>query len=122
MASTSYGRRKDDIMWPELTPEVLANLTDSQKINIQILQNLTSLNTKLNDLDHDVKIHDKLLITGNGSPSLQERLRNVEHFVENMKYWSRFIGGALILQTLAFFIGIVVAVVRFLPLLEKLAK
>lgn len=105
-----------------LTPEKVANLSESQKINVQIIQNLTSINTAVNDLRHDVNIHDKILVTGNGDPSLQERLRNVESFIDGIRYWSRFVGGAIIVQTLAFFIGIVVAMVRFLPLLEKIAN
>jgi len=62
-------------MLPELTEEVIAKLTDSQKINIQILQNLTSLNTRVNDLSHTLEHHEKILVTGNETPSLQERLR-----------------------------------------------
>lgn len=118
----NYGKRKDDIMLPGLTPEMIANLTDSQKINIQIIQHLTSINTALNDIRHDVSVHDKLLVTGNGEPSIQERVRNLEKFVEGILYWGRFVGGAIVIQTLAFFIGIVVALVRFLPVLEKLAQ
>lgn len=110
------------IMLPELTEEVVANLTDSQKINIQILQNLTSLNTKVNDIGHDVSVHDKLLVTGNGTPSLQERIRSLEEFESSIRYWQRFVGGAIIIQTMAFTFGIVVAVVKFLPVLEQLAR
>lgn len=109
-------------MLPGLTPEMLANLTDSQKINIQIIQHLTSINTALNDIRHDVSVHDKLLVTGNGEPSIQERVRNLEKFVEGILYWGRFVGGAIVIQTLAFFVGIIIALVRFLPVLERLAQ
>lgn len=104
-----------------LSPETVANLTDTQKINVKIIQNLTSLNTAVNDIRHDVGEHNKLLVTGNGNPSLQERLRNLESYTDSLKYWSKFVGGAIIVQTVAFFVAIVVALVRFLPLLEKLA-
>lgn len=104
-----------------LSPEAIASLTDTQKINIRIIQNLTSINTALNDLRHDVGVHDKILVTGNGVPSLQERLRNLESYTDALKYWGKFVGGAIIIQTVAFFVAIVVALVRFLPLLEKLA-
>lgn len=121
--SENYGRRIDDVMLPsEITPEMISNLTDSQKINLRIIQNITSLNTAINDIKHDVSVHDKILVTGNGTPSLQERLRNLEKFVDSFQYWLRFVGGAIVLQTLAFFVGIVIALVRFLPLLEKLAN
>lgn len=105
-----------------LTPEAVANLTDTQKINVRIIQNITSLNTSVNDLRHDVGEHNKILITGNGTPSLQERLRNLEAYMDTLKYWGRFVGGAIIVQTITFSVAIVVALVRFLPLLEKLAK
>lgn len=104
-----------------LTPEKVANLSESQKINVQIIQNLTSINTAINDLRHDVSVHDKLLVTGNGEPSLQERLRNVESYINGAKYWSRFIGGAVVVQTLGIFVGIIITMIRLLPVLEKIA-
>jgi len=105
-----------------LSPEAVANLTTTQKINVRIIQNITSLNTAVNDIRHDVGEHNKLLVTGNGSPSLQERLRNLESYMDTLRYWGRFVGGAIVVQTVAFFVAIVVALVRFLPLLEKLAN
>ena len=105
-----------------LTDDVIANMTDSQKINIQILQNLTTLNTRMNRISEDVANHNKILVTGNGEPSLQERMRNLEEFTQSIKYWERFVGGAIIIQTLAFMFGILIAVVKFLPLLESLTK
>lgn len=121
--TTNYGRRKDDMPPTELSPEFLAGLTDSQKVHINLMQNYTSLNTVVNDLQHSVNMHDQILITGDAKdPSLMERMRNVEKYIDGLRYWGRIVGGALIIQTLAFFAGIVVAVVRFLPLLEKLAS
>ena len=118
----NYGRRVDDIMLPDLDEEVSSHLTESQKINIKVLQNLTSLNTAVNDVQHDVNIHQKLLITGNGTPSLQERLRNVETFVDTIRYRGRFVGGAILLQTLAFGGAVIFLIVKAYPLLEKLAS
>lgn len=75
----------------------------------------------LNDLQTKVNHHQELLVTGNGDVSLLERMRNVEKFVTDFRYWSKFLIGALIIQTLAFLGGVIVALVRFLPLLERLA-
>lgn len=100
----------------------IANLTETQKVNVQIIRNLTSINTAINDVRHDVDVHNKILITGNGEPSLPERLRNVEEFVANVRYWGRLIGGAIVLQTLTVLIGVIIAIIRVLPLLEKLTK
>lgn len=122
MPENTYGRRKDDVMPDELTPDVLASLNDSQRTHIRILQNITSINTALNDIQHDVSVHNKILITGNGELPLPERMRNAERTLTTINYWGRFVGGALIIQTIAFFAGIIVAIVRFLPLLEKLAS
>lgn len=122
---TKYGRRSDDIFMShseEITPDILANLTDSQKTHIRILQNITSINTALNDLQHDVTVHNRILITGNGELPLPERMRNVERYMGNLNYWGRIVGGALIVQSIVFFAGIVVALVRFLPVLEQIAN
>jgi len=117
----NYGRRKDDVMPDDLTPDVLNNLTDSQKVHIKLLQNMNSINTLLNEINHDVAIHNRILITGNGEPSLQERVRNIKDYIDAQKYWWRFIGGALIMQTITLFVSLIVAVAQFLPLLKRLA-
>jgi hypothetical protein len=99
-----------------MTTQPLINydeMTDSQRRLIMSLA--------LNDLQTKVTKHEQLLVTGNGEMSLQERMRNIEKFVDSIRYWSRFLIGALIIQTLAFLGGVLVAMIRFLPLLEKLA-
>jgi hypothetical protein len=125
----TYGRRANDLMLNELTPEVIASLTDTQRTNLRMIQSISNINTTISNINtvlqeikSEVATHEKILITGNGVPSLQERLRGLEKFVDTFQYWLRFVGGAIVLQTLAFFIGIVLALVRFLPLLEKLAS
>src|SRR5574339_692040 len=128
MEEQKYGRRKDDIMLPGYE-EFGKNLTDSQKMHLQIIQNLTSLNTNLNNLQSDfrevqeeVEEHAKLLITGNGVPSLQERVRNMETFIESQKYWLRFVAGALIIQVVAFVVVAATLIIRFAPLLEQIKQ
>ena len=119
-----YGRRKTDMQdIDELTPDVLANLTDSQKVHIKILQNQASISTVINDVTSAMNMYNKLIITGeDGKPSMQERMRKVEEFIDNWKYWVRLIGGALIIQTITFFFATIIALIRFLPLLEKLSN
>ena len=73
------------------------------------------------EIEADTKVHNRLLITGNGEPSIMERLRNVEKYIDNQKYWTKFLIGTLIVQTLAFFFGVVVAIVQFLPVLQQIA-
>lgn len=109
-------------MLPDMTPEMLASLTDSQRINVKIIQNLTSLNTSLNDTQHEVATLNKLVIAGNGDPALMERVRNLESFVGGTKYWLRLVAGALILQTITFGTTAVIFFIRLVPLVEKLTN
>lgn len=117
----NYGRRMDDLMMSDITPEVEATLSNSQKINVKIIQNLTSLNTAINNLQADVRIHDKVLITGNGEPSLQERVRKLETFVESFQFWQRTVAVALVLQTITFGAAAVIYFIKLTPILEKLS-
>ena len=111
-------------------PLDLPNLTDTQKSFDAMRTNLISMNTAVNTLQGDVKESDKrivnletIVITGaTGELSLKEQVRTHDGYIKDLKYWGRFIGGALIIQTIAFGFGVIVALVRFLPLLEKLAK
>jgi hypothetical protein len=119
---TNYGRRTDDMPLEDLEPALASTLTDSQKINIKIIQNLTSLNTALNDTQHDVSILNKLVITGNGDPALVEKVRNLEQFVNNTKYWLRLVAGAMVLQTITFGSAAIIYFVKLSPILDRLAK
>jgi len=129
MTSENFGRRKTDYMLGDLTPEVLASMTDSQKINIQMLQALTSTNTRLNDVSHNVTVlkdrvdhHDELLVTGNGELPILERVRNAEKFIDNVRYWVKIVIGLLLAQFVAFASASIIAYLKFLPVLERLAS
>lgn len=99
---------------PDLSPQ----LTESQKLNLNVI----SLNTKVNDLSTDVGALNKVVLLGNGELPLREQVRNHDSFIKDVRYWVRFIGGALILQTITFGVAVIIAVVKFLPILEKLAQ
>ena len=102
---------------------------DETNRSLIIWQGLTDTWSKLqeviekqDELDSSSKVHQKLLITGNGEPSVMERIRNLEKFEERFQYWARFLGGAMLLNFLGFLAATIIAIVRFLPLLEKLAS
>lgn len=98
---------------------LLPSLTDSQKINLNII----TLNTAVNELQAQTLEHHRILIEGkDGELPLREQVRNNTQFISEIRYWTKFVFGALILQTVAFLAGIVIAIIRFLPILEKLAK
>lgn len=98
---------------------LLPDLSESQKINLNII----TLNTAINDLQHTVKDHQEILVEGkDGELPLRELVRSHSQFIGEIRYWTKFVFGALMLQTIAFLVGIVVAIIRFLPVLESLAK
>lgn len=98
----------------DLTPM----LSDSQKINLNII----SMNTAINDLQHIVERHEKLLVTGNGEIPLVEKIRNMESFVGGMKYWIKFLIGTILVQTISFGVAAIVYFIRLYPLLEKISN
>ena len=98
-------------------PEQLS-LTDSQKIAVNII----SMNTALNDLQHTVDEHEKVLLKGNGELPLRERVRNLEAFVLNFKFWMRTVAVALVLQTITFGTAAIIYFLKLYPLLESLSK
>lgn len=91
-----------------------SDMSDSQKMLV--------LSIALTDVQNKVTAHDKLLITGNGVPALPERMRNVEAYIEGTKYWSRFLAGAIVLQTLAFISAAIVYFSKLYPVLERLSN
>jgi hypothetical protein len=117
----TYGRRKDDMTLPDLN-DFAGSLTDDQRVLLKMLQNINSINTALNLLQSDVRVHDKILVTGNGEPSLQERIRNLEAFVASQKYWLRLVAGALVLQTITFGTAAIVYFIKLTPVLNSLQK
>lgn len=113
---------------PQMPLTDFKNLSDTDR-SLIVWQGLTDTWAKLNQaiefqkmIEADTKVHEKLLITGNGEPSLMERMRAAEKFIGNFGYWTRFIAGAIVVQTITFMFAIVVALFRFLPVLEKLAS
>lgn len=98
--------------------DVTSTFTDEQKMAMNII----TMNTAINTLQEDMAIVNKVVLLGNGEPPLREMVRNHDTVIKNIQYWSRFVGGALVLQTIAFLTGIIVAVIKFLPVLERLAK
>lgn len=91
-----------------------SEMTDSQKMLV--------ISIALQDVQNKVSAHDKLLVTDNGAPAIPERLRNVEAYIEGTKYWSRFLVGAILLQTIAFASAAIVYFVKLYPVLEQISQ
>lgn len=73
-----------------------------------------------------VEEHDKILIRGNGEPSLQEKLRGIEKYMEedreNRKYYSRLFISITASNVIAIIIAFVIWIVRIVPVLEKISE
>lgn len=100
-----------------MTTQLETQLTNEQKMAMNVL----SLNTAVNDLQEDVKTLNRVVIVGNGELPLREQVRNISAVVNEWKGWIKFFVALLITQALTVIGGIVVAYIKFLPLLEKLA-
>lgn len=113
----------------------IPHLTDTQKSYDAMRNNLISVNTGLNTVQEGIKEQENriahlevIVLNGDGNKQLShsERIRVLESYIDGVrdtiKYWGRLIGGALILNFLGFMAGIIVAIIKFLPVLEKIAK
>lgn len=74
------------------------------------------------EIEADTRVHHKLLVTGNGDPALMERVRVLEKFVADVRYWVRLVIGLLVAQFVTFTTASIIAYAKFLPVLEALAK
>lgn len=82
------------------------------------------LGMAVTDLRNKTNVYERILITGDPPKELPlpERTRNLEDFRNDFQFWFRILIGALIAQTVAFGYGIFVAIVKFLPILERLSQ
>ena len=77
----------------------------------------------INELQTKVSRHESILVTGGEHElPLVERVRNLERYIENTKYWTRLVASALVVQTLAFGGSVIWAAIKLIPLLERLAR
>lgn len=90
----------------------LDGLTDSQRIVL--------LQSKEIEQDDKINKHHKVLLEGNGELPLVERVRNLETFVNSLKFWFRTLAVAIVLQTLTFGIAALVYFIKLYPILERL--
>lgn len=89
-------------------------LTDGQRIVL--------LQSKELEQDDKINKHHKILIEGNGELPLVERVRNLEKFIDSLKFWLRTVAVALVLQTLTFGASALIYFVKLYPILQEIAK
>ena len=98
--------------------DLTKNMTESQIIKTNVI----ALNTRVSDMESDVKKHHELLILGNGDKPIPERVRNLEKLALKVER----ISSAVLVQTIAFVFTILGMALAFFfkvyPILDKLAN
>lgn len=76
---------------------------------------------ELSELKDLYKEHDKILIRGNGVPSLQEEIRTIKKFIESLRFWMTAFALAFIGQFVAVGVTMVIIIIQALPYLKMIA-
>jgi len=107
-------RRKDvwQVQFNALRTEVV-----SLREEIMVLKAIGNELIRLRNMTEE---HDKILVRGNGKPSMQEDVRNLLTFVKSLRWWMTAIAVAFLGQFIAVGISMVVTIIRLEPLLEKI--
>lgn len=100
-------------------PEILEEKMSSEQ---KILWSINSLWTNYSEIKTKIDKDHKILIEGNGELPLVEQVRNLNTFMNGIKYWMKFLIGALIIQTIAFAGTALLYLIKLAPVLEKLAN
>lgn len=66
--------------------------------------------------------HHKILVEGNGEKPLLERVRNIETFIDGIKFWQRTLALVLFGNLVTLVSGAIYTIVKILPLLERIAS
>lgn len=80
------------------------------------------INERLETLETTVEALDKIVVRGNGKPSLQEDVRTTLKFVYNLQWWMTTIAVTFIAQFVAVSVAMVLTLVRLLPILTEIAN
>lgn len=105
---TTFRRRATDMI------DQTNGLSDSQRLII--IQNaLIEANTKLEK-------HHKILLEGNGELPLVEKVRNLETFVDTLKFWLRTVSVAIVIQTVTFGAAALIYFIKLYPILQQIAR
>lgn len=104
----------EDINMGMLQPE----LTDIQKLFVA----MTSMNTAMNDLQTTVGHDHKILFEGNGEVPVVQQVRVNTEFIGGIKRFFWIVGGAILVQTVAFGAVAFALFLQVMPILQKLAS
>lgn len=91
------------------------NLTESQQ-RLVLRTNVVALNTDM------TRVKGTLYEGNQKDLPLVERVRNVENYIDTLKFWFKTIAVAIVLQTITFGAAALVYFLKLYPLIEKLAN
>ena len=87
---------------------------------------IAEIDTRLKAVEETVAYNNKVLIRGNGTPSLVEEVHSVVAFMndqkESYKYWSRLLLGGMIVNIMGFVVAALVWFIRILPVLQRIEQ
>jgi len=85
-----------------------------------ILNRIKQLEGDYCDMEKLLLELDKILVRGNGKPSMQEDVRTLVTFYKNTQFWMTALAIAFIGQFVAVGTGMTVILIRAMPLLNEL--
>lgn len=90
------------------------NMSDNQRLII--------IQSRVLENEERLDRHHKVLLEGNGELPLVEKVRNLEAFSNNLRFWLRTVAVAIVLQTITFGAAALVYFFKLYPVLEKLSQ
>lgn len=109
LMETPTQQRRDD--W-KIAVDALRIEVSSLRIEVSAL---VLQNVEIKELQDSLREMDKILVRGNGKPSLMEDVRNLLAFVRSLRFWLTALAIAFIGQFAAVTITMIIAVVRLIP-------
>jgi hypothetical protein len=82
----------------------------------------TELTVRLKAVERDVDALDRIIVRGNGKPSLQEDVRTILKFVESWQFWSRLVIGLVITNLLGLMFAAFIWFVKIYPVIDALSR
>ena len=85
---------------------------------------ITQVKTELDTIKPIVKELDKIIVRGNGEPSMQERLRNIENYIredrENRKYYFRLTVGIVLTNIISLVFAAFIWFAKIYPVIVRM--
>lgn len=96
-------------------------LSDAEKF--QLLDTaIIATQTAVSSLSEKFEKDHKILVEGNGVLPIVEQVRNINRFIDDMKFWLKTVTVAVVLQTISFSGAALIYFLKLYSVLEKISK